>query len=243
VLLRDIQQAVLESIGAWPPGPDQLQWYAGSALLNAWVLAQSQAGNRALDLYEYEPDTRTALRSVLGAAGVTGRVHLNVLPAVEDGTQFDGEQYIEVTVSSLGKNDLVLLDPFARWRKPEHQHARNVYASIIERLLGKAEDSPSLLIFWTWGSASVQANEDLCNSGRAVKNGYQELLGIVKKAGFQIVLVKWHWGYVFAMWIIVPTDHVRRLRDHVHDNCVVLSDHLRRNGQRWQHPVVDVEVV
>lgn len=243
VLLRDVERAVLEGLGCWPQSPDQLEWYAGSALLNGWALAQNANGKRVLDLYEKEPDTRSVLRGALGAAGFNDQIQLHVLPTVEDNMPFDGERYVEAWMQTWGKNDLVLLDPFARWRKKGHQHDRDLYASIIKGLVHRTGDSPSLLLFWTWGSASVQANEDLSGSGRAVSNGYQQLLGIVKEAGFQIVLVEWHWGYVFAMWIVVPTDHVRPIQDHVRHDCSCLSNHLRTNGQRWEHPEVCVRII
>lgn len=243
VLLRDTQRAILEALRCWPDVSDKVEWYAGSALMNACALAQDKAGSRMLDLYEYEPDTRRVLRSVLDMGTIAEGIQVNVLPESEDGVLFDGERHVESTMCAWTKGDLILLDPFAKWRRQEHQSFRNVYAAIIEALLHRGPDAPSLIMFWTWGSAAVVAREDLQGSGPAVRNGYQDLLAKVQRAGSQIVLVKWFWGYQFAMWIMVPTEHVRPLSDQVRRHCSVLSNHLCLNGHRWEHPEIEVEIV
>jgi len=38
--LHDLQRATQTALDVWPDHPDDLEWYSGSAVLNAWVLAR-----------------------------------------------------------------------------------------------------------------------------------------------------------------------------------------------------------
>ncbi len=239
VLLRDAQRAALQALGCWPDAPEQLEWYAGSAVTNAFALAQTGEGARSLDLYEKQPGTREVLRSVLHKTEAAQSIRLSVLPPNENEKEFDGVRHVEENMPAWNRGDVVLLDPF----KMKDQNERDSYGRVVDALIRRAADSPLLVLFWAWGRDNIGAEADLSGSGEIIRNGYQDLLGRLITSRMQVVLVQWTWGFRFAMWLVVPAEHAVSLRDAIEANCNSLSDHLRRNGQRWTHAKVAVTIV
>jgi hypothetical protein len=83
-----------------------LQWYAGSAVTNAFALAQTGDGRRSLNLYEQQPETRQVLRSVLQAVPVfSNGMQLRVPPSSENEKEFDGERHVEENISTWNRGD------------------------------------------------------------------------------------------------------------------------------------------
>ena len=77
-----------------------------------------------------------------------------------------------------------------------------------------------------------------------MKNGYHQLRGRLHSAGFHFIRVKWRWGLQFAMWIVVPGEHLTMLREDLDMHCSALSHHLVRQGCResLSHPSVEVSI-
>jgi hypothetical protein len=242
ILLHDAQRTALGALGCWPSGAEAVHWYAGSALINAVALADIQGGSHKLELYEWMPETRQILRCVLGAARPEAHQEWSVLPEEEQSHEFDGEAYIERNIRRWGKQNVVLLDPFAMWRQTADQYKRDRYGAIIDGLVNHGPDAPSLVLFWTWGRAFPIADGDLDGTASPVRNGYADLRAKLHNAGFHFVLVKWRWGLQFAMWVVVPSDQLTALRDDIDLHCRLLSNHLIWNGcsQRMSHPQVEV---
>lgn len=159
VLLRDAQRSALSALGCWLSGGEGLHWYAGSALINAIELSNIQSSPHKLEVYEWLPETRQILRSVLDAALPESQI-VSVLPGGKQAAEFDGEAYIERNVRNWGRQNVVLLDPFAMWREPADQLKRNRYGAIVEGLVHRGPDAPSLILFWTWGRAFLSADGD-----------------------------------------------------------------------------------
>jgi hypothetical protein len=195
VLLHDAQRRVLSPLGRWPSASGAVQWYAGSALINACILAENHGKPHRLDLYEWMPETRQILRAALLAAGGEAQRSWSVLPEDDQGRVFDGEAHIARNIRHWGRQDVVLLDPFAMWRQPSDQGKRDCYGAIIDGLVSRGRDAPSLVLFWTWGRAFPVAEGDLEGTASPVPNGYSELRAKLHKAGLQFVLVKWRWDF------------------------------------------------
>jgi hypothetical protein len=169
---------------------------------------------------------------------------MNIFTIRERHQEFDGEAHIEQRIREWGKQDVVLLDPFAMWRQEEHQSKRNRYGAMVDALVHHGPDAPSLILFWTWGRAFPIADGDLNGTAKPVKNGYAALRASLHRAGFHFVLVKWRWGLQFAMWILVPAMQLTALRNDIDLHCRLLSDHLIEHGcgQRLSHPTVEVAI-
>jgi hypothetical protein len=158
------------------------------------------------------------------------RLSWSIPPAAEQSEEFDGEVYIEQRIRGWKKQDVVLLDPFAMWRQPADQTKRDLYGSLVEGLLCHGADAPSIILFWTWGRAFDAADGDLNGTNEPRRNGYQDLRAKFHRAGFRFVLVTWRWGLQFAMWVVVPGEHLTALRDNIGMHCRLLRDHLVRHG-------------
>lgn len=129
--LARTQRDVLQGLGCWPDLVQHVEWYAGSALINAWKLAD-HPGSHTLDCYEWDPGTRPALRRALAAAQLPPRISWEVLAHGDETREFDGESYVEREIGNWGRRDLILLDPFAMWVSPKDQHRRDLYGRIFE---------------------------------------------------------------------------------------------------------------
>jgi len=204
ILLHDAQRKILSSLDCWPGAAKELEWYAGSALINASTLANNHAALHKLDLYEQQPETRRILRAVLTDMDFPAQFCVTVLPAKDQNEEFDGEACIEQQIGEWQKQDVVLLDPFAMWRQPADQLKRDHYRAIVDGVVRHGDDAPSLILFWTWGRNFPVAEGDLNGTLKHVKNGYQELRARFHDAGFRFVRVKWRWQLQFAMWVVVP---------------------------------------
>lgn len=245
VLLHDVQRASETALGVWPAALANFDWYSGSAVVNAWQLGSAPSGRHRLELYELAAETRTVLRAVFAAPGLhLPRVDVQIQPEPESNADFDGELHIERNIATWNTQDLVLLDPFAMWRQPQDHPRRNRYRRIVERLIQRVEESPSLLLFWTWGRAFPVADGDLNGTNGPVGNGYQELRGLLHQANRHFVRVTWRWGLQFAMWVLVPTPHLEALSASIQLRCNDLRDHLlqRGCGHRLANPNIQVVV-
>ncbi|MGB9485810.1 MAG: hypothetical protein WCD04_06840 [Terriglobia bacterium] len=239
VLLHDVQRGLQSALGVWPADTKAFEWYAGSALMNTWRLGRAGTGKHRHELYEQDARIRESLRDVLLNSGLSlPQVGVQIFPKEEDGGKFDGEAHIETKVVNWSSQDLILLDPFAMWREKEDQPQRDRYRSILGRLIALGQESPSLILFWTWGQNFPVAKGDLEGTNRPVRNGYQELRGLLHGAGRPFIRVAWRWELQFAMWVLVPEAHLNALRDALQHCCDDLRDHLLRHGCRKQ----DVEV-
>ena len=243
VFLHDMQRGSQSALGLWPPNPAQLEWYSGSTVLNAWRLNAARAGSHLLELYEMAPDTRGILRAVFADLRLRlSEVQVRILPEPEDHRTFDGELHIENNISAWNSQDLVLLDPFAMWRQEQDQLRRNRYGRIIDSLIDR-EDSPLLILFWTWGQAFLAAAGDLKNTNTPVRQGYQDLRDRLHRAGRHFIRVAWRWGLQFAMWVFVPDSHLNRLSAALQQRCNDTRDHLLQRGCRGRLTSPDVEVI
>jgi 23S rRNA A2030 N6-methylase RlmJ len=105
ILLQAAPKSILNALGCWDS--ESVEWYAGSALMNAGSLFGGHG--HSLELYEYLPETGRILYSVLNdvqpAANRCWR-----MPSAEEDEEFDGETYIEQHIGNWGKQNLVLLD-------------------------------------------------------------------------------------------------------------------------------------
>jgi hypothetical protein len=241
ILLQRAQQDVLSKLSCWTDFGEAPQQYAGSALMNAYTLAK-HCGIHVVDYYEWQSDTRQSLRTALKEMQFESQLALNVLPLEEDGGTFDGEAYIEQHIGEWHKQHLVLLDPFAMWRQPRDRLKRDRYGALVDSLIRRGADAPSLILFWTWGQAFDAADGDLADTHKSVKNGYQDLRDRFHKAEFEFVLVRWRWGFQFAMWIVVPKEHMCALQADLDQHLQLLSDHLVRHGRHLSHPTIQVTI-
>ena len=245
VVLHDVQRAAQAALGLWPANTAGLNWYGGSAVLNGSRLSAAGAGRYLLELYEMDAKTRAILRGVLGElVAPSSRVEVRILPEPDGQRFFDGELHIEENISKWDRQDLVLLDPFAMWRQDEHQRQRDRYGRIIESLIERGDQSPLLILFWTWGQAFTAADGDLEGTSTVVSNGYQDLRNRLHQAGRGFIRVKWRWGLQFGMWIVVPNSDLQPLCAKLLQRCNELRDHILGRGckTRLAHPNVDLRV-
>lgn len=237
VPLHDRQRASQRALGVWPANPTGLGWYAGSAVLNAQRL-DAAPGKHLVEFYEMCPDTRSILRTVLAALGLDAScLESRVLPVVDDGRLFDGERYVVTNIGRWDSRDLVLLDPFAMSRQACHQAQRDRYGRIVDTVIAKGQESPLLVLFWTWGRAFCAADGDLQDTNLRVSNGYQDLRARLLEAGRYLISIVWRWDLQFAMWVLVPDSQRRRLTAALRQRCHEVRDHLPRSRN-----LPDVEV-
>ncbi|HEV7674981.1 MAG TPA: hypothetical protein VGQ12_10660 [Candidatus Angelobacter sp.] len=241
ILLHDAQREILGRLGCWPDVGARIQWYAGSAAINASALGNSHELYQ-LDAYEAEPATRRILRSVLAEPRLSVAKLTRVFPLNESDDVFDGEAYIAENIAGWNAQDVILLDPFAMWRQPSHQAKRNRYKAIVDGLISCKNDAPLCIIFWTWGRHFPIAMGDLIGINTPVQNGYQDLRSILHTVGLKFILVEWRWNLQFAMWIIVPRAQLTSLHQEISIHCSMLTDHLARHGYWPTKPHVNVTI-
>jgi len=235
VLLHDTQRAAQMALGTWPAETKAFEWYGGSALMNAWQLGRAETGKHRHELYEQDAKTRESLRGVLSSSGlILPQVDVQVFPKEEDGGKFDGEAHIETNIIHWNSQDLILLDPFAMLREKEDQPKRDLYRSMLNQVIALGQDSPLLILFWTWGKAFPVADGDLAGTNRPVSNGYHELRALIHDERGTFIRVTWRWGLQFAMWVVVPDSHLSALCACLQCRCNQLRDHIRRpGGKGW----------
>ncbi len=242
ILLYNAQREILDSLGYWSDARERVQWYAGSALINAFALGADKPSEHEVDAYEGQAATRGILRTILKDRQLYTPEMTRVLPLVEHNADFDGEAYIREHIADWHRQDVILLDPFAIWRQPADQLKRDHYRAFVDGLIRRKADAPSFILFWTWGRAFQAADGDLDGTSKNVANGYQDLRSALHGAGRRIVLVKWRWRLQFAMWVLVPREQVGPLREEINVHCRMLTDHLTRNGYRPTDPRVHVTI-
>ena len=243
--LARTQRDVLQGLGCWPDVVQNVEWYAGSALINARRLAD-HPGSHTLDYYEREPETQRVLRCALTQMQLPARVPWTVLSDKSDrANKFDGEAYIEREVATWGTRDLILLDPFAMWLSPDDQVRRDRYGRIFNALVQQGPDAPSLSLFWTWGSRhQAEAMEDLNNVPRdGVNSGYHGLRAKLHQAGLSFVRVQWCWKQWFAIWVVAPslsTEDITELARRLQADCDSVTVPWERCGHT--RPRLEVKV-
>jgi 23S rRNA A2030 N6-methylase RlmJ len=149
ILLHNAQREILARLGCWPDAGATIQWYAGSAAINAFALGNNNQNQHQFDAYEAEPTTRHILRTLLMDRQLSIPKQTHVLPPAEHDKFFDGEAYVAENIAGWNTQDLILLDPFAMWRQSSHQAKRNRYKAIINGLIRRKNDAPLCIIFWT----------------------------------------------------------------------------------------------
>ena len=248
VLLESAQHSILRDLGCWPDTArnveQHIEWYAGSALINARRLAD-HPGSHTLDLYELKPETRQILRSVLMDMQLPTRLSWNIPSDGDETKDFDGEGYIEREIGRWGSRDLILLDPFALWISQEDQKRRDRYGRFFDALIQRGNDAASLMLFWVWGSQNQhEALKDLDSVPRdGINSGYQGLRSRLHGAGIAFVRVRWCWGQWFAMWIAVPglsAEHLAELEHEIEAHCRSVTALWRRCGHRT--PELEVRI-
>ena len=242
ILLHNAQREILGRLGCWRDARVMIQWYAGSATINAFALGNDSQNLHQFEAYEAEPATRHILRALLMDRQLSIPKQTHVLPLAEHDKFFDGEAYVAKNIAGWNPQDLILLDPFAMWRQSSHQVKRDRYRAIISGLIGRHNDAPSCIIFWTWGRAFPIAVGDLTGTSSPVLNGYQDLRSVLHTAELKFILVEWRWNLQFAMWIIVPTAQLIPLHHEISFHCRMLTDHLTRHGYCPTKPQVKVTI-
>lgn len=244
VLLHDVQRKSQTALGVWPAALANFEWYSGSAIVNACQLESALSGRHLLELYELAGETRTVLRAACAALGRNlHRVDVRIMPERENDTEFDGESHIEQCIANWNTQDVVLLDPFAMWRDRKDQACRDRYRRILDHLIRRGEESPSLLLFWTWGHNFPVADGDLSGTNDPVRNGYQDLRNLLHQASKHFIRVTWRWGLQFAMWVVVPSAHLDPLSAEIQLRCDELRDHLLRLGRRVRLANPNIQVL
>jgi hypothetical protein len=191
-------------------------WYAGSALLAARTLA-AHGHQHTHEVWEWDPETRRILASVLAHAGVDSTV-------VDGGSigntdRVDGESAIADALPQWGRRDVVWLDPFGLWRRPKLANRRARYRRIFERL-AVHPDPPALAMFFTW-SRDEAAEANTHAAGPPLRDGYAELAGLARaRTGF---IVRWNWDISCAMWLLVPSALCGALHDALADALAPLG--------------------
>ena len=116
VQLREVQRQVLNRLDSWPSKTGSVEWYAGSALINAFVLSEDAGGCHRAEFLERMPETREILRAVL-ESGLREPCWSEGVLSQNPSQYFDGEAYIEQGIAQWGRESVVMLDPFAMWRQ------------------------------------------------------------------------------------------------------------------------------
>ena len=230
ILLHDAQREILARLGCWPDAGATIQWYAGSAAINAFALGNDSQNLHQFDAYEAEPATRHILRTLLMDRRLSLPKQTRVLPLAEHDKFFDGEAYVAENIAGWNTQDVILLDPFAMWRQSSHQAKRTRYKAIINGLIRRNNDAPVCIIFWTWGRHFPIAMGDLMGISKPVRSGYQDLRGVLHTAGLKFILVDWRWNLQFAMWIVVPSAQLVPLHEEISLHCSMLMGHLTGHG-------------
>ncbi|MBI3493372.1 MAG: hypothetical protein HY047_16565 [Acidobacteria bacterium] len=150
--------------------------------------------------------------------------------------------HVERNVSTWDAQDLILLDPFAMWRQPADQLERSRYQRIVEQVIALGNESPMLILFWTWGRAFPVADGDLDGTNQPVGGGYQELRRLLHRANRHFIRVSWRWGLQFAMWVVVADSELNALSVSLQRNCNEMSGHLQRHGSQLTNPIISVLV-
>ena len=234
------QRAALSDLGVGVAGhPGAL--YAGSSVLNFRVAAGARKA--FTEFYESKPRTREILQVVLHEAR-PDTPGLTISVPGRSGRTFDGEAYIADSVKGWDERDLILLDPFSMWRQRKHQRRRDLYRDI---LVSAVANGCPVTIFFTWGNANREADEDLSGDRVTPMNGYGDLLRWLKLADVNVVTVTWIWRYRFAMWIVLPGPEMRELRNDIAARLrreVSLIDRLSDSSAVGRlHPETAVDVV
>jgi 23S rRNA A2030 N6-methylase RlmJ len=149
--------------------------YAGSAALVSGLLDR-HLGAHHYEAYEWDPQTRRILRSVVGASRVLGDT---------GDDRFDGETHIAEHVASWGGRDVVLMDPFGIWDRDKHAERRARYERIFARL-DEHPSPPVWAVYFTWRHAQARA----------------KLPAWIQRPRVEVT---WNFGVPCALWIAPPS--------------------------------------
>lgn len=195
--------------------------YAGSGALHAMAVAQGQADS--LELLDSDPGVRaTASRLFLDAcfAGAAGR-----LSTTDPSGPSEPVMLERCRAGAFGPATLLHLDPFAFVMSADHTNQRCLYRSLIHECDARVRDGEmaGATVFFTWGSNSAAAKDDLCGGGYkgGLENGFQDLIAAVRPE--QRLLISWCWEYYFALLCVVPAGD----RDELVRRIAAATDWLR----------------
>lgn len=176
--------------------------YAGSAMLHALALARLSSG--ALTLHDSDAGVRSVLERVFGAQALAPlRDRITVVTSAEDSA---GLILADLQNRRHGQNHTIHFDPFAFVMSADHEKVRGTYRRLVTESDRRVADDElgAVSVFFTWGSNSKAAREDLDGSGYlgGLSGGYRELLAGAGES--RRVLVTWCWTYYFGMLFVVP---------------------------------------
>jgi hypothetical protein len=129
----------------------------------------------------------------------------------------------------FGPNHLLHLDPFAFVMAPEDARMRALYRDLIRECDArvKQRDLAAASVFFTWGSNSAAARDDLFEAGYSggLGDGYQALIAAVRPD--QRIVITWCWELYFALLCIVPADARERVGRAVTTELAWLKPFMR----------------
>ena len=235
ILLHRAQRAISATLAKWPNAPEAAEWYAGSALLNAFALAENREAQHEMDLFELQPETRRILRTVLSNARLRQPSLLGNSMARR--TSSDG------LANGISGTWFCLIRSLYGDNLPTSRTATGTVPLLTAYSVMELRRHPSFCSGLGENAFPV-ADADLSGTAKPVRNGYQALRKKFRKSGFHFLVITWRWGLQFAMWVVDPQGHLAALRDAVAIHCRLLSDHLIRHGcsHSLKHPTVEVVI-
>ena len=197
-------------------------WYPGSAALVAELLAHHPHAHH--ELYEWSPTTRRILTGVMAQLAPSCRIL-----GSPDGC-FDGETHIGQALPGYSRHDVVLLDPFALWRRQKLAYRRARYRAIVDGLNALGPDAPQVLWFFTWDPSLDDIEDHLHNTHPAVVDGYAALQR--QLAPRCMVQVRWRWDLPCTMWLRIDESLAASLIDKLRHQLDALAEQTGENYER-----------
>jgi hypothetical protein len=176
--------------------------YAGSGALHAVAVADGRA--ESLELLDSDPGVRAiASRLFLEEclAEVRGRLSTTDPSGLSEPVMLD-----RCRAGAFGPATLLHLDPFAFVMSADDTKMRGCYGDLIRACDASVRQGElaAATLFFTWGSNSAAAKDDLFGRGfrGGLENGFQELIAAVSPE--QRIVISWCWEYYFAQLCVLP---------------------------------------
>jgi hypothetical protein len=178
--------------------------YAGSGAIHARAVADGLSSS--LTVLDSDPGVRSIAGRVFSEPCFSGvRARLQI--------QDPAGQSEPVILSRLrggvfGTGHVLHFDPFAFIMAQDDAFVRSMYRNLIRECdarIGRGELAAAS-VFFTWGSNSFAAKEDLYGAGYSggTPDGYQDLVSAINPE--QRIIVNWCWVLFFSLLLIVPKD-------------------------------------